>query len=395
MFELVDNFPENAVIKVIGVGGGGCNAVEYMSQASVDGVEFIAANTDAQALKHSAVKSILQLGTGITKGLGAGANPEIGRQSALEDRERIHDALEGADLVFITAGMGGGTGTGAAPVVAEVAKELGILTVAVVTKPFPFEGRKRMLVAEKGIENLSQAVDSLITIPNEKLLSVLGKEMSLLDAFKAANNVLLGAVQGIAELITRPGLINVDFADVRTVMSQMGISMMGTGRARGENRAKAAAQSAISSPLLEDINLSGAKGVLVNITAGMNLTIAEFEEVGEAIKEFTSEDATVIVGTVIDPELTDELRVTLVATGLGKSSNAAGGTGRRLGEAIAQRSEKRAGVGTENRENTSSRFEKTVLVRNQGTNNKLENFETTEQNMDYLDIPAFLRRQSD
>lgn len=389
MFELIDNFPENAVIKVIGVGGGGGNAVEYMAQANVEGVEFIAANTDAQALKHSSVKSILQLGTGVTKGLGAGANPEIGRQSALEDRERIHDALEGADLVFITAGMGGGTGTGAAPIVAEIAKEMGILTVAVVTKPFPFEGRKRMLVAEKGIENLSQAVDSLITIPNEKLLSVLGKDMSLLDAFKAANNVLLGAVQGIAELITRPGLINVDFADVRTVMSQMGISMMGTGRARGENRAKAAAQSAIASPLLEDINLSGAKGVLVNITAGMNLTIAEFEEVGEAIKEFTSEDATVIVGTVIDPEMSDELRVTLVATGLGKSAVAS--SGRKLSESIAQRSEKRGEI----RENLSAKFEKTVLVRNPGMNNKLENSDTTEQNMDYLDIPAFLRRQSD
>lgn len=389
MFELIDNFPENAVIKVIGVGGGGGNAVEYMSQANIEGVEFIAANTDAQALKHSSVKSILQLGNAVTKGLGAGANPEIGRQSALEDKERIQDALEGADLVFITAGMGGGTGTGAAPIVAEIAKEMGILTVAVVTKPFPFEGRKRMLVAEKGIENLSQAVDSLITIPNEKLLSVLGKDMSLLDAFKAANNVLQGAVQGIAELITRPGLINVDFADVRTVMSQMGISMMGTGRARGENRAKAAAQSAISSPLLEDINLAGAKGVLVNITAGMNLTIAEFEEVGEAIKEFTSEDATVIVGTVIDAEMSDEIRVTLVATGLGKANVVAGG--RRLGETIAQRNEKR----TDSRDTISSKFEKTVLVRTPGITNKLENSDATEQNMDYLDIPAFLRRQSD
>lgn len=389
MFELIDNFPENAVIKVIGLGGGGGNAVEYMSQANIDGVEFIAANTDAQALKNSSVKSILQLGAGVTKGLGAGANPEIGRQSALEDRERIQDALEGADLIFITAGMGGGTGTGTAPIVAEIAKEMGILTVAVVTKPFPFEGKKRMLVAEKGIESLSQAVDSLITIPNEKLLTVLGKEMSLLDAFKAANNVLLGAVQGIAELITRPGLINVDFADVRTVMSQMGISMMGTGRARGENRAKAAAQAAISSPLLEDINLSGAKGVLVNITAGMNLTIAEFEEVGEAIKEFTSEDATVIVGTVIDPEMSDELRVTLVATGLGKSVSSVSNN-RRLGETIAQRGEKR-----ETRDGISAKFEKTVLVRNQVMTNKLENSDVTEQNMDYLDIPAFLRRQSD
>jgi cell division protein FtsZ len=392
MFELIDNFPENAVIKVIGVGGGGGNAVEYMAQANVEGVEFIAANTDAQALKNSSVKTILQLGTGITKGLGAGANPEIGRQSALEDRERIHDALEGADMIFITAGMGGGTGTGAAPIVAEIAKEMGILTVAVVTKPFPFEGKKRQAVAEKGIENLSQAVDSLITIPNEKLLTVLGKDMSLLDAFKAANNVLLGAVQGIAELITRPGLINVDFADVRTVMSQMGLSMMGTGRARGENRALAAAQAAIASPLLEDVNLSGAKGVLVNITAGMNLSIAEFEQVGEAIKDFTSEDATVIVGTVIDPEMTDELRVTLVATGLGKAAiSSMGATSRRPGESLAQRAEKRGEI----RENLSAKFDKTVLVRNQTSNNKLENSDVTEQNMDYLDIPAFLRRQSD
>ncbi len=393
MFELVDNFPENAVIKVIGVGGGGGNAVEYMAQANIEGVEFIMANTDAQALKNSSVRSILQLGTGVTKGLGAGANPEIGRQSALEDRERIHDVLEGADIVFITAGMGGGTGTGAAPIVAEVAKELGILTVAVVTKPFPFEGKKRHAVAEKGIENLSQAVDSLITIPNEKLLRVLGKDVSLLDAFKAANNVLLGAVQGIAELITRPGLINVDFADVRTVMSQMGVSMMGTGKARGENRARAAAEAAISSPLLDDINLSGAKGVLVNITAGMNLTISEFEEVGELIKEFTSDDATVIVGTVIDPDMTDELRVTLVATGLGKaipSTGSSTGSSTRK-ELLGSRGVDRR---SEIRDSLSSRFDKTVLVRNQ-SNNKLENSEVSEQNMDYLDIPAFLRRQSD
>ncbi len=389
MFELIDNFPENAVIKVIGVGGGGGNAVEYMVQSNIEGVEFIKANTDAQALKNSSVRTILQLGTGITKGLGAGANPEIGRQSAIEDRERIHDALEGADMIFITAGMGGGTGTGAAPIIAEVAKELGILTVAVVTKPFPFEGRKRQAIAEKGIESLSAAVDSLITIPNEKLLRVLGKDVSLLDAFKAANNVLLGAVQGIAELITRPGLINVDFADVRTVMSQMGVSMMGTGRARGENRARAAAEAAISSPLLDDINLSGAKGVLVNITAGMNMSISEFEEVGDAIKSFTSEDATVIVGTVIDPEMTDELRVTLVATGLGKSV-AGGSSTRRFNEMHTSKVEKRSEI----RESLNSRFDRNVLVRNQ-SNNKLENSDVTEQNMDYLDIPAFLRRQSD
>jgi len=389
MFELVENnFPENAVIKVIGVGGGGGNAVEYMAQSNIEGVEFIKANTDAQALKNSVVRSILQLGTGITKGLGAGANPEIGRQSAIEDRERIQDALEGADMVFITAGMGGGTGTGAAPIIAEVAKELGILTVAVVTKPFPFEGKKRQAIAEKGIESLSQAVDSLITIPNEKLLRVLGKDVSLLDAFKAANNVLLGAVQGIAELITRPGLINVDFADVRTVMSQMGVSMMGTGRGRGENRARSAAEAAISSPLLDDNNLAGAKGVLVNITAGLNMSISEFEEVGDAVKSFTSEDATVIVGTVIDPDMTDELRVTIVATGLGRASSG-GATGKKYNETLATKVEKRGEI----RDSLNSRFDKTVLVRNQ--NNKLENSEITEQNMDYLDIPAFLRRQSD
>ncbi|HEV2523593.1 MAG TPA: cell division protein FtsZ, partial [Gammaproteobacteria bacterium] len=305
-FELIDGFSENAVIKVIGVGGGGGNAVKHMlGTANLDGVEFILANTDTQALETEHAGVILQLGRNITKGLGAGANPEVGRQSALEDRDRIKEVLQGADLIFITAGMGGGTGTGAAPIIAEVAKELGALTVAVVTKPFPFEGKKRMEHAEKGIQQLSQVVDSLITIPNQKLLSVLGKGVTLLDAFKAANNVLLGAVQGISELITRPGLINVDFADVRTVMSEMGVAMMGTGSASGENRALLAAEAAISSPLLDDIELSGARGVLVNITAGQNMSIAEFEQVGDAIKNFTSEDATVIVGTVIDPSMTD------------------------------------------------------------------------------------------
>lgn len=379
MFELMENFSENAVIKVVGVGGGGGNAIEHMVNANIEGVEFIAANTDAQALKNHSVKSTLQLGNTITKGLGAGANPEIGRQSALEDRERIHDVLEGADMVFITAGMGGGTGTGAAPVVAEVAKEMGILTVAVVTKPFPFEGRKRMEVADKGIEALSQAVDSLITIPNARLLSVLGKGISLLDAFKAANDVLLGAVQGIAELITRPGLINVDFADVRTVMAEMGVAMMGTGVARGEERALAAAEAAIASPLLDDICLSGAKGVLVNITAGMNMSISEFEQVGDAIKSFTSDDATVIVGTVIDPEMSDELRVTLVATGLGKAVPGEG-------------SQKK--TTTNNAELDKSTFDKTVLVNNKNSG-RVETSDPNEQNMDYLDIPAFLRRQAE
>jgi cell division protein FtsZ len=317
MFELVDNAPQNAVIKVIGVGGGGGNAVRHMIDHDVDGVDFICANTDAQALSDITSRTVLQLGTGITKGLGAGANPEIGRAAALEDRERIADALRGADMVFVTAGMGGGTGTGGAPIVAEVARELGILTVAVVTRPFSFEGKKRLKIADEGLRELEQHCDSLITIPNEKLLEVLGKNTSLLDAFKEANDVLLGAVQGIADLIIRPGMINVDFADVRTVMSEMGAAMMGTGSASGENRAREAAERAIRSPLLDDINLSGARGVLVNITAGLDLSLGEFSEVGDTIEEYASDDATVVVGTVIDPEMSDTLKVTVVATGLG------------------------------------------------------------------------------
>lgn len=376
MFELTDNLPENAVIKVIGVGGGGGNAIRHMLGADIKGVEFIRANTDRQALEDDLAGVILQLGADITKGLGAGANPEIGRQSALEDRDRIHEILEGADLVFITAGMGGGTGTGAAPVVAEVAKEIGALTVAVVTKPFPFEGKKRLEHADKGIQQLSQVVDSLITIPNQKLLSVLGKGVTLLDAFRAANDVLLGAVQGISELITRPGLINVDFADVRTVMSEMGVAMMGTGVATGENRSRLAAEAAISSPLLEDVSLSGARGVLVNITASQDLSIAEFEEVGDAIKSLTSEDATVIVGTVIDSSMSDELRVTLVATGLGKA-----GVGGIRSSASSLSSHDAS------REASAPRRAGGVLGKRA--------VEPVEPGMDYpfLDIPAFLRRR--
>lgn len=323
MFELMDSVDNGAVIKVIGVGGGGGNAVINMLEGGIEGVDYICANTDAQALQGSGVKSVLQLGTALTKGLGAGANPEVGREAALEDRERIKEMISGSDMLFITAGMGGGTGTGAAPVVAEIARDLGILTVAVVTKPFPFEGPKRMKAADAGIEELGKYVDSLITIPNQKLLTSLGKNVSLLDAFKAANDVLLNAVQGIAELITRPGLINVDFADVRTTMSDMGVSMMGTGRAQGEERAAKAAQAAISSPLLEDVSLDGARGILVNITAGMDMGIHEFEEVGEVVRQFASDDATVVVGTVIDPEMSDEIRVTLVATGLEDSAQVA------------------------------------------------------------------------
>ncbi|MCU7807223.1 MAG: cell division protein FtsZ, partial [Candidatus Thiodiazotropha sp. (ex Semelilucina semeliformis)] len=322
MFELMDTHSQNAVIKVIGVGGGGGNAINHMLTGEIEGVDFICANTDAQALRNSEVRTLLQLGSDITKGLGAGADPEVGRQAAMEDRDRIEEVLSGADMVFITAGMGGGTGTGAAPVVAEVAKELNILTVAVVTKPFGFEGGKRMKVAEKGMADLGKNVDSLITIPNEKLLAVLGKEMSLLNAFKAANDVLLHAVQGIAELITRPGLINVDFADVKTVMSEMGAAMMGSGEASGDNRAREAAERAIRSPLLEDVNLSGAKGILVNITAGLNLAIGEFDEVGNTVREFADDDATVVVGTVIDPDMQNDMRVTVVATGLGETVRA-------------------------------------------------------------------------
>ena len=316
-FDLIDIHAENAVIKVIGVGGGGGNALDHMVASDIEGVDFICANTDVQALRKSAATTQLQLGTEITKGLGAGANPEVGRQAALEDRERIEEVIEGADMVFITAGMGGGTGTGAAPVVAQVAKEKGILTVAVVTKPFPFEGKKRALIAEAGIEALGESVDSLITIPNARLSEVLGKDITMLDAFTAANDVLLGAVQGIADVIVREGMINVDFADVKTVMSEMGMAMMGTGRASGEDRAAEAAKLAVASPLLDNVNLKGARGVLVNITSGYDVKLSELEEIGDTIKEFASDDATVVVGTVIDPEMTDEIKVTVVATGLG------------------------------------------------------------------------------
>lgn len=323
MFELMDAYSQSAVIKVIGVGGGGGNAVAHMVSEGIDGVEFMCVNTDSQALKHAKVKMALQIGCNITKGLGAGADPEVGRQAAMEDRDRIVELVEGCDMLFITCGMGGGTGTGAAPVVAQVAKELGMLTVAVVTRPFEMEGNKRSYVADVGIAELSKYCDSLITIPNQKLLTVLGPQTTLLDAFKAANQVLQGAVQGIAELITRPGLINVDFADVRTVMAETGMAMMGSGAASGEGRARAAAEAAVSSPLLEDINLAGAHGILVNVTAGMDLSIGEFQEVGNIVKQYASEDATVVVGTVIDPELSNQVRVTVVATGLGRPAAAA------------------------------------------------------------------------
>jgi cell division protein FtsZ len=361
-----------------------------MVAADIDGVDFICANTDAQALRNASARTTLQLGSNITKGLGAGANPEIGKQAAMEDRDRIADVIEGADMVFITAGMGGGTGTGGAPIVAQTAKEMGILTVAVVTRPFPFEGRKRGHVADSGIAELSQYVDSLITIPNEKLLSVLGKGTSLLDAFKSANDVLLGAVQGIAELITRPGLINVDFADVRTVMSEMGMAMMGSGSGRGEDRARTAAEAAMASPLLEDVNLAGARGILVNVTAGMNMSIGEFEEVGNAVKEYASEDATVVVGTVIDDAMSDELRVTVVATGLGN---------------IGRYSDKEAAKEAAASQNISlvqnaadgqvdyNRLDRPTVIRKQMTAE--QHLLDGDSDLEYLDVPAFLRRQAD
>ncbi|SEI40278.1 cell division protein FtsZ [Allopseudospirillum japonicum] len=438
MFELVENAPSTpAVIKVIGVGGGGGNAVNHMVANHIEGVEFICANTDAQALKNVAAKSVLQLGSEITKGLGAGANPEIGRQAAIEDRELIAEALSGADMVFITAGMGGGTGTGGAPVVAEVAKEMGILTVAVVTKPFSFEGRRRMTLADEGIRQLSQHVDSLITIPNEKLLAVLGKNFRLLDAFGAANDVLLGAVQGIAELITNPGMINVDFADVKTVMSEMGLAMMGSGHGSGEHRAREAAEQAIRSPLLEDVDLRGARGILVNITAGDDMTLGEFYEVGNTIQEFASENATIIIGTSLDNSMDDELRVTVVATGLepqdigqkpdpkAQQTNAQASTqaqathqtpplAARQGHPAPDKGRMpppahstgqsntapQAPMGRPERPMPPPRPAAPAHQRHEHPNHTPERGKTkispsSRDDMDYLDIPAFLRRQAD
>ncbi len=379
MFELMDAYSQSAVIKVLGVGGGGGNAVKHMASCGIEGVDFICTNTDRQALQTSKVKTTLQIGCNITKGLGAGADPDVGRQAAMEDRDRIHEVIEGADMLFITAGLGGGTGTGAAPIIAQVAKELNILTVAVVTKPFEMEGAKRMSIADEGIVEIGRYVDSLITIPNEKLLTVLGSETTLLEAFRAANQVLQGAVQGIAELITRPGLINVDFADVRTVMAKMGMAMMGSGSATGEDRAREAAEAAVSSPLLEDINLAGAQGILVNVTAGSDLSIGEFDEIGNTVKEFASDDATVVVGTVIDPDMTNNIRVTVVATGLGKPA------GLQQAAMRVVRSE------TDAKEPNYAVLDKPTVQRRAVGDDLEESPETIEM----LDIPAFLRRQVD
>ncbi len=387
MFVLADTENQGAIIKVVGVGGGGGNAVTHMVNSGIEGVDFICVNTDAQALKHSKVKTSLQIGSNITKGLGAGADPEIGRQAAMEDRDRIVELIEGSDMIFITAGMGGGTGTGAAPIVAQVARELGILTVAVVTKPFEMEGNKRNALAEQGINELHKFVDSLITIPNQKLLTVLGGDVTLLDAFKSANQVLQGAVQGIAELITRPGMINVDFADVRTVMAETGMAMMGSGNASGENRARAAAEAAISSPLLEDVNLAGAHGLLINVTAGMDLRTSEFHTVGETVKQYASEDATVVVGYVIDHEMSDEIRVTVVATGIGRAQKAVP----QPKVDVIQGGRRRPSIPYGSYEDLqTSAYDRRKLQRAAG-----DGVIPTDLGEDYLDIPAFLRRQAD
>ena len=382
MFEIMDVQTQEAVIKVIGVGGCGGNAIDHMIEAGVQGVEFICANTDVQALNRNQARLQVQLGMGMTKGLGAGANPEIGRQSALEDRDRIAELIDGADMLFITAGMGGGTGTGAAPVIAEVARELGILTVAVVTKPFAFEG-KRLRIAQQGIEALAQHVDSLIVIPNEKLMQVLGEDVSMLDAFRAANNVLYGAVAGIAEVINCPGLVNVDFADVKTVMSEMGMAMMGSALATGIDRAEVAARQAVASPLLEGVDLAGARGVLVNITANMSLKMKEVHEVMNTIKGFIAEDATVIVGTVIDEAMGADLRVTMVATG--------------LGGAVNREQPKPLTIVKTGTDNVGMDVDYGVLdqpaVMRRRRDAQVEALKSS--GVDLLDIPAFLRKQAD
>ncbi len=395
MFELVDQTPQSAVIKVIGVGGGGGNAVNHMVANIIEGVEFICANTDAQALRDVTARTVLQLGTNVTKGLGAGTNPEVGRKAAEEDRERIAEVLQGTDMLFITTGMGGGTGTGAAPIIAQVAKEMGILTVAVVTRPFPFEGRRRSQIADEGIRELGEYVDSLITIPNEKLLTILGKDASLLSAFAKADDVLAGAVRGISDIIKRPGMINVDFADVKTVMSEMGMAMMGTGCASGTNRAREATEEAIRNPLLEDVNLHGARGILVNITAGPDLSLGEYAEVGSIIEEFASDEAMVKVGTVIDPDMRDELHVTVVATGLDarieKPVKVIDNTSRVSSASVAPTVTQLSDDGEVN----YGQYDLPPAQRRASGGAAPASKPSNHEEIDYLDIPAFLRRQAD
>ncbi len=386
MFEIMEKNSQEAVIKVIGVGGCGGNAVQHMIEKDVGGVEFICANTDMQALKKSKAKTVLQMGLSMTKGLGAGAKPEIGRDAAMEDRDAIAELIEGADMLFITAGMGGGTGTGAAPVIAQVAKDMGILTVAVVTKPFEFEG-KRTKVASDGLDELSKHVDSLIIIPNEKLMEVLGEDVPFLEAFRAANDVLHNAVSGIAEIINCPGLVNVDFADVRTVMGEMGMAMMGSAVAEGADRARIAAEQAVASPLLEDVNLANARGVLVNITTSASFKMKEYYDVMNTIKEFTADDATVIVGNVFDESLEDGLRVTMVATGLSGVTRAESKPELRV-------------LDTPQVVNGASQVTHAQTVQDEtpdvfGANNRRAQIEAMKSSgVEEFDIPAFLRKQA-
>ena len=382
MFELMDDNSSEAVIKVIGVGGGGGNAIEHMVANKIEGVEFITINTDAQVLKKSQADTVLQIGNTVTKGLGAGADPNVGREAAHEDRETIRQAIDGSDMIFITAGMGGGTGTGAAPEVAKIAREMGVLSVAVVTRPFGFEGKKRLSYASQGIDELAKHVDSLITIPNDKLLKVLGKGTPLLKAFEAANDVLLGSVRGIAELITNPGLINVDFADVKTVMSEMGTAMMGTGIGKGEDRAEEAAEQAIACPLLEDIDLSGARGILVNITAGPDFAIDEYETVGNAVRAFASENATVVVGTVIDMNMADEIRVTVVATGIGTDKPDIS-----LVKTDAPRMTSAVSSGSTSTGSSAGGSQSAMTA--------TKHLDDDMADLEYIDIPTFLRKQAD
>lgn len=384
-YELMDNSGA-AVIKVIGVGGGGGNAVNHMIDIGIDGVQFICANTDAQALKQMNVETIVQLGIELTKGLGAGTRPEVGRAAAEENRDRIREVVQGADMVFLTAGMGGGTGTGAITVFAEEAKALGILTVAVVSKPFDFEGNKKKKVAEEGLADLEKLVDSLIIIPNQKLLPTLGNSRSLVDAFRVANDVLLDAVQGITELIIHPGMINVDFADVTTVMTNMGSAIMGTGVASGENRARLAAEKAIACPLLEDINLQGARGILVNVTSNGDLGLNEYDEIGSIMHAFASDDADIKIGMAVNQAMDNEVKVTVVATGMGGKQKANSPV--KLVQKVA--------AGDAN----FDQLDKPTVLRHQqrsesGRETRYGAQPHSDADLDYLDVPAFLRRQAD
>ena len=388
MFEIMETLTQDAVIKVIGIGGCGGNAVDHMIEQGVQGVEFIVINTDAQALKRSKARTQLQIGVNITKGLGAGAKPSVGQAAAEEDSERIREMLEGAHMVFITAGMGGGTGTGAAPIVAQIAKELDILTVAVVTKPFTYEGN-RMRFAEAGIEALTDSVDSLIVVPNSKLMEVLGNDVTVPEAFKAANGVLQGAVAGIAEVINVPGLINVDFADVRTVMSENGMAMMGSAIASGVERARVAAERAIASPLLEDVDMSGARGVLVNITSSSSLKLKEIDDVMECV-QFAAEEATVIVGSVFDEDMGDEMRVTVVATGLGAQVSR-----KQNRPEIVYQNQDIQRTGTDNIPVAGVNYGEldTPTIMRSGRRAAVDAME--KSGVDTYDIPSFLRKQAD